>query len=191
MSKNNQPLPLLVPQHVTKWGVLTSFLILASSFVAYKYNYYLLAGLSVCLFITSAIHWHKMTAFGLIKILDVLFATVVLGLVTFYYIDDFKPEYKKIWNYTVIIMVSIFVFNWVITYFQIMSKNATIDLLIKCQKDYNYFSLEYTKPGTMPRELCYYYVTFVHLLFVHIIPSLTLMYCVIKSHSIKHGDNCP
>jgi hypothetical protein len=50
MTKNIEE--LLVPQHVTKWGVLTSFLILASSFVAYKYNYYLLAGLS-CLLYTS------------------------------------------------------------------------------------------------------------------------------------------
>ena len=182
MSKNNEPLPLLVPQHVTKWGVLTSFLILVSSFVAYKYKYYLLTGASVCLFFSSIVHWHKMTAFGIVKKLDVLFATIVLGLITFYYIDEFKPEYKKIWYYTIALMVSVFVFNWVITYFQIMSKKATIDSFLKCQKDYNYFSLEYTKPGTMARELCYYYVTFVHLLFVHIIPSITLMYCVIKSH---------
>ena len=174
----NDKTQLLVPQNVTKWGILTSFLILAASFIAYKYKYYLLTGVSLCLFLTSIIHWHKMTAFGLIKILDVLFGALALGLVTFYYIDEFKPEYKKIWYYTVAIMVSIFVFNWVITYFQIMNQNP----YIKCQQQYNYFSLEYTKPNTRPREMCYYYVTFIHLIFVHIIPTIVLMYCVIKSH---------
>ena len=174
----NDKTQLLVPQNVTKWGILTSFLILAASFVAYKYKYYLLTGVSLCLFLTSIIHWHKMTAFGLIKILDVLFGALALGLVTFYYIDEFKPEYKKIWYYTVAIMVAIFVFNWVITYFQIMNQNPNI----KCQQQYNYFSLEYTKPNTRPREMCYYYVTFIHLIFVHIIPTTVLMYCVIKSH---------
>ena len=174
----NDKTQLLVPQNVTKWGILTSFLILAASFIAYKYKYYLLTGVSLCLFLTSIIHWHKMTAFGLIKILDVLFGALALGLVTFYYIDEFKPEYKKIWYYTVAIMVAIFVFNWVITYFQIMNQNP----YIKCQQQYNYFSLEYTKPNTRPREMCYYYVTFIHLIFVHIIPTIVLMYCVIKSH---------
>ena len=174
----NDKTQLLVPQNITKWGILTSFLILAASFVAYKYKYYLLTGVSLCLFLTSIIHWHKMTAFGLIKILDVLFGTLALGLVTFYYIDDFKVEYKKIWYYTIAIMVSIFVFNWVITYFQIMRNNP----YIQCQQQYNYFSLEYTKPNTRLRELCYYYVTFIHLIFVHIIPTIVLMYCVIKSH---------
>lgn len=174
----NDKTQLLVPQNVTKWGILTSFLILAASFVAYKYKYYLLTGVSLCLFLTSIIHWHKMTAFGVIKILDVLFGALSLGLVTFYYIDEFKPEYKKIWYYTVAIMVSVFVFNWVITYFQIMRQNP----FIKCQQQYNYFSLEYTKPNSRPREMCYYYVTFIHLIFVHIIPTTVLMYCVIKSH---------
>ena len=171
---------LLVPQHVTRWGVLTSFLILASSFVAYKYKYYLLTGASVCLFFSSIVHWHKMTAFGIVKKLDVLFATIVLGLITFYYIDELKPEYKKIWYYTIALMVSVFIFNWVITYFQIMNLNS--NPYIKCQQQYNYFSLEYTRPNTKPRELCYYYVTFIHLLFVHIIPSAIFMYCIIKSN---------
>jgi len=174
---NNDKAQLLVPQHVTIWGVLTSFLILASGFVVYKYKYYLLAGVSVCLFLTSIIHWHKMTAFGLIKILDVFFAALTLGLITFYYIDEFKPEYKKIWYYTIALMIAVFVFNWIITYFQIMCPNKKGQ-----NQGYNYFSLEYTKPNTRSRELCYYYVTFIHLAFVHIIPATVLMYCMIKSH---------
>ena len=174
---NNDKVQLLVPQHVTIWGVLTSFLILASGFVVYKYKYYLLAGVSVCLFLTSIIHWHKMRAFGLIKILDVVFAALTLVLITFYYIDEFKPEYKKIWYYTIALMVAVFVFNWIITYFQIMCPNKTGQNQL-----YNYFSLEYTKPNTRSRELCYYYVTFIHLAFVHIIPAAVLMYCMIKSH---------
>jgi hypothetical protein len=174
---NNDKAQLLVPQHVTIWGVLTSFLILASGFVVFKYKYYLLAGVSVCLFLTSIIHWHKMTAFGLIKILDVFFAALTLGLITFYYIDEFKPEYKKIWYYTIALMIAVFVFNWIITYFQIMCPNKKGQ-----NQGYNYFSLEYTKPNTRSRELCYYYVTFIHLAFVHIIPAAALMYCMIKSH---------
>lgn len=172
---------LLVPQYVTQWGVLTSFVLLGFSFLTYKYKYYLLSILSLCVFISSVFHWHKMTLFGSTKIVDFILAASAFLLVTFYYNDILKGKYKRIWYVTAAITVSIFLFNWVITYFQILNKNTTTKQ--KCQTEYKYFSLDYTQPNTLQRELCYYYVTFVHLIFVHIVPSVVLAYCFIMSHS--------
>lgn len=169
---------LLVPQHITKWGVLTSFVLLGFSFLTYKYKYYLLSILSLCVFISSVLHWHKMTLFGSTKIVDFILAASAFLLVTFYYNDILKGKYKRIWYITAAITVAIFLFNWVITYFQILNKDTK-----KCQPEYKYFSLDYTQPNTLQRELCYYYVTFVHLIFVHIVPSAVLAYCFIMSHS--------
>lgn len=172
---------LLIPQRITKWGILSSFLIFACSFVAYKYKYYLLTVLSFCLFVTSIIHWHKIRAYSLIRIVDFLFSILTIGVVTFYYIKDFKPEYKKLWYYTILIMLIAFVFNNIIKYYQIMYINKP-NILFKCQEEYNYFSLEYTKPNTPARELCYYYIILIHIFFIHIIPTTLLMYCMINSH---------
>lgn len=169
---------LLVPQYITKWGVLTSFVLLGFSFLTYKYKYYLLSILSLCVFISSVLHWHKMTLFGSTKIVDFILAASAFLLVTFYYNDILKGKYKRIWFVTAAVTVAIFLFNWVITYFQILNKNTK-----KCQSEYKYFSLDYTQPNTLQRELCYYYVTFVHIIFVHIIPSAVLAYCFIMSHS--------
>lgn len=167
---------ILIPQYVTQWGVLTSFIVLAFSFIAYKLKYNLLCFATLCLFITSVIHWHKMTLFGPIKILDVLCATISLGLITFYYINFLKIEYRKIWYCTVSVMILIYLINWVITYFQIM-KSESFNNDYKCQTEYNYFSLDYTKPYTEAREQSYYYVTWVHLLCVHLMPGIVLSYC--------------
>jgi hypothetical protein len=169
---------LLVPQYITKWGVLTSFVLLGFSFLTYKYKYYLLSILSLCVFISSVLHWHKMTLFGSTKVVDFILAASAFLLVTFYYNDILKGKYKRIWFVTAAVTVAIFLFNWVITYFQILNKNTK-----KCQSEYKYFSLDYTQPNTLQRELCYYYVTFVHIIFVHIIPSAVLAYCFIMSHS--------
>jgi hypothetical protein len=169
---------LLVPQYITKWGVLTSFVLLGFSFLTYKYKYYLLSILSLCVFISSVLHWHKMTLFGSTKVVDFILAASAFLLVTFYYNDILKGKYKRIWFVTAAVTVAIFLFNWVITYFQILNKDKTTE-----QKEYKYFSLDYTMPDTLQRELCYYYVTFVHLIFVHIVPSVVLAYCFIMSHS--------
>ena len=173
---------LLVPQYITKWGILTSFVLLGFSFLTYKYKYYLLSILSLCVFISSVLHWHKMTLFGSTKIVDFILAASAFLIVTFYYNDILKGKYKKIWFITAAVTVAIFLFNWVITYFQILN-NTNVKTEQKCQKEYKYFSFDYTLPDTLQRELCYYYVTFVHLIFVHIVPSVVLAYCFIMSHS--------
>ena len=171
---------ILIPQYITQWGVLTSFIILSFSFISYKYKYNLLCGATFALFVTSILHWYRMTAFGPLKILDVLFGITVLGLVIFYYIDDLKPKYRITLYYTAIIMNLIFIFNWIITYYQIMN-NKSLDPHDH-QRKYDYFSLEYTNPHTEAREQSYYYVTCVHLLCVHLIPGSILSYCFIMSN---------
>jgi hypothetical protein len=127
------------------------------------------------------LHWHKMTLFGSTKVVDFILAASAFLLVTFYYNDILKGKYKRIWYITAAVTVAIFLFNWVITYFQILNKDKTTEE--KEQSEYKYFSLDYTQPNTLQRELCYYYVTFVHLIFVHIVPSAVLAYCFIMSHS--------
>ena len=90
---------LLVPQYITKWGVLTSFVLLGFSFLTYKYKYYLLSILSLCVFISSVLHWHKMTLFGSTKIVDFILAASAFLLVTLYYNDILKGKYKRIWSF--------------------------------------------------------------------------------------------
>ena len=88
---------LLVPQYITKWGVLTSFVLLGFSLLTYKYKYYLLSILSLCVFISSVLHWHKMTLFGSTKIVDFILAASAFlfdSCITFIY-------YLEVCNYPV------------------------------------------------------------------------------------------
>jgi hypothetical protein len=62
-----------------------------------------------------------MTLFGSTKIADFILAASAFLLVTFYYNDILKGKYKTIWYVTAAITVSIFLFNWGITYFQILN----------------------------------------------------------------------
>lgn len=168
---------IFIPQYITKWGILTCFVLFGFSFIAYKYKCYFLAILSLCLFITSILHWHKQTLFGPVKIIDMFLSTILIFSLTFYYKNFFKTEHKTLWNITAILIVSIFIINSIIVYYQLIKKNTNSNF----QPDYNYFSLNYTDPDTKARTLSYYYTTFVHLSFVHILPGIILAYCFIST----------
>ena len=168
---------IFIPQYITKWGILTCFVLFGFSFIAYKYKCYFLAILSLCIFITSILHWHKQTLFGPIKIIDMFLSAILIFSLTFYYKNLFKTEHKTLWNITAILIVSIFIINSIIIYYQLINKNKTHI----CGSEYNYFSLNYTDPDTKARTLSYYYTTFVHLSFIHILPGIILAYCFISS----------
>jgi hypothetical protein len=168
---------IFIPQDITKWGILTSFGLFGFTFIAYKYKCYFLAIVSLCLFITSILHWHRQTLFGPIKIIDMLLVGILFSSLTFYYKNFFKTEHRTLWNITALLIVSIFIINSIIIYYQLINKNKTHS----CQSEYNYFSLNYTDPNTDARTLSYYYTTFVHLSFVHILPGIILAYCFISS----------
>ena len=95
-----------------------------------------------------------MTLFGSTKIVDFILAASAFLLVTFYYNDILKGKYKRIWYITAAVTVSIFLFNWVITYFQILNNtNVKTDQTDQTeqtdQKEYKYFSFDYTQPNTL------------------------------------------
>ena len=177
MNKMNEMNEIFIPQDITKWGILTSFGLFGFSFIAYKYKCYFLAILSLCLFITSILHWHRHTLFGPVKIVDMLLVGIVFFSITFYYKKFFKTEHRTLWNITALLIVSIFIINSIIIYYQLINKNKTHI----CGSEYNYFSLNYTDPDTKARTLSYYYTTFVHLSFIHILPGIILAYCFISS----------
>jgi len=168
---------IFIPQYITKWGILTCFVLFGFSFIAYKCKCYFLAILSLCIFITSILHWHKQTLFGPVKIIDMFLSIIFISLLTFYYKNFFKTEHRTLWNITALLIVSIFIMNSIVTYYQIVNKDKGCN----CQTEYNYFSLNYTEPESQARKLCYYYTTFVHLTFIHILPSIILAYCFIST----------
>jgi len=168
---------IFIPQDITKWGILTSFGLFGFSLLAYKYKCYFLSIVSLCLFITSILHWHRHTLFGRVKIVDMLLVGILFSSLTFYYKHFFKPEHRMLWNITSLVIVSIFIINSIIIYYQLINTNKDCN----CQKEYNYFSLNYTEPNTAARTLSYYYTTFVHLSFVHILPGIVLAYCFIST----------
>jgi hypothetical protein len=167
---------IFIPQDITKWGIITAFLYFGMSFIAYKYKCYLLSLICLCVFITSILHWYRQTLSGLVKIVDMFFAGMLFILFTFYYTNIlFKDKYKKIWYITAILIILSYILNSIIIHFQVIKKSD------KYQQKYNYFSLEYTKPDSEERTMCYYYTTFIHLCFQHILPTFVAGFFTIIS----------
>jgi hypothetical protein len=170
---------LIIPEDVSKWGIITAFFYFGVSLITYKYQYYLLSLLCFSVFITSILHWHRQTISGIVKIIDMIFVITLFIVFTFHYVHIlFEDKYRKLWYVTAVLMVLAYIFNSIITYYQILNINKND----KYQTNYSYFSLEYTHPNTEARTLCYYTTTFVHLFFEHILPCFVTSFMFITSN---------
>ena len=121
------------------------------------------------------LHWYKLYDTGIIKKLDIV--AIINLLVRFYYngITMFCPTCQKIWMLTIITIIIVYGININIFYYQ---TNSNIGYIMK-PGYYSYFSLEYTLPNTRERELSYYFTSYIHCVFLHVIISTVSIYCAV------------
>lgn len=171
---------ILVPQHISKNALYSAQFFVMLSIIAFNYKYYKMLLLLSLLYITSILHWRKVKYFSIIKTIDIILAFLTIITITLFDIHRFCNMYKNVWYFTVFIVLSAFIVNEILFYYQVLIyKNKIMN---KYCKKYYYFSLEYTNPNTIQREYAYYRSTYTHMLFIHIIPSIVSGYCAIKSN---------
>lgn len=171
---------VLIPQHISKHAVYSAQCLIILSFIAYKYEYYKLWVLLTTLYISSIFHWSKVRYKGLVKTIDIILAFSTMITITFYDINRFCPVCQNVWYFTAFIISIAFITNEILFYYQVLRYNNTI-INKPCIK-YRYFSLEYTNPNTIQRELAYYRSTYTHIIFIHILSCIVSGYCGIKSY---------
>ena len=118
------------------------------------------------------LYWRKIYKQGIIKTLDML--AVLNLIVSFYYtgLPNFTPMCQHAWISSIAISSIAHGINAYIFYHQ-----TTNNKWIMKPGCYYYFSLAYTLPNTRERELCYYYSTSVHCMFLHVLCNSISIYC--------------
>ena len=164
---------LLIPQHISKIGLYTGQTLLISFVVSIYYNYSIICSIALLTtYITTMLYWRKIYKQGIIKTLDML--SVLNLIVSFYYtgLPNFTPMCQHAWISSIAISGIAFGINAYIFYHQ-----TTNNKWIMKPGFYSYFSLAYTLPNTRERELCYYYSTIVHCMFLHVLCNSISIYC--------------
>ena len=144
--------------------------------ISHVYNYPYMSYVCCAIYGTTMAHWYKMKHSGIAKTVDMI--TVVLGIceVSFYESYKFFGNGRKIWNSTMLICATSYLFNSVIFHFQNGSEEEP-----ESTESYNYFSLRAIPQSNIEKkEKMYLYTTIVHTLFLHILPISVGSYCVMR-----------
>lgn len=166
-----------VPKNISRYGVITGHIFLLTSFVAYIKGFTTLKYLALALYLTTVLHWYNLKNDSLIRYIDIIIVIITLSHCTFVDSKKFSDKYRKIWYTVGILIVLVYIMNMIIYNKQVIEK----DNKIMDTEDYNYFKLEYTKPESKNRNKSYFYTVLVHLIFLHIIPGIVCISCLIKS----------
>ena len=208
MFKQHTDKIILIPQHISRIALFSVQFVLFVCYLAYIYEYTRLCILLFGLYVSSILHWNKVQHKGIVKTIDIILANSVFMHVTIFDCNRFIHKY--IWYITAVISVSGFITNEYLFYHQVLTPlriypkgahgNFTLlnrpimgDLIVQRCKNkkvgfiskYWYFSLDYTNPNTMNRELAYYRSTFTHMFFIHVLPTTVCAYLGVSSYIKK------
>ena len=172
----------VVPYNISKYGVYSGQIMLVYVILALYYKQYYLSGLGIVLYITTMLYWRNIQKWSNIKSLDIFVVVCFVLLITFYYAPKYFTESNRtVWHIMVILTLLIYLFNNVIWYYQVLQYYNIYKPEQYMNKSYSYFSLDYTNPATVQRDLANLYSTLVHCVFIHIVPCMTYGYCLIMS----------
>ena len=152
----------------------------------------MLSVIGASLYLTSVLHWRNVKHNGLYKKLDVLTCFVTINYVTFIDSHYFTASARKMWLLAVAQAVGTYSLNKFIEYKQIRQpqmhlkeeihlKEEMVKQCLAKDEPYSYFSLHWTRPGSVQREHAYLTSTLIHVLFIHIPLVFTCVYGVINS----------
>jgi len=146
----------MIPQHISRQAFYSAHFFIIVSWLAYYLRYYITSVLLFCLYLTTLLHWNKIYKISIIKIIDIIVVLLVLTRITFY--DSYQYEkYRILWIYSICTSIIMFLINEVTFY--IFLPKAT----------------------EREKEFIYYRSTYVHMFFLHFLPTTTCAYCAIMS----------
>jgi len=175
-----------IPYKYSKYGLYSSQIFLVNGIINYLYGFRVLTGFAGSLYLTSVLHWRNVKHNGLYKKLDVVTCFTTISYVTFIDSHYFIASARKMWLLAVAQAIGAYSLNKFIEYKQIsqpqmQKQNEKNICSLAKDEPYSYFSLRWTRPGSVQRDQAYYSSVFVHILFIHIPLVFTCVYGVINS----------
>jgi hypothetical protein len=180
--QHNDPI-ICVPQHISRLGLYSTQLFLLTAICNYIYDYNILTVIGITLYIISLLHWRKIKSTGLVKTLDVTTCFITMNYITFNDSLYFCPINRKLWFLSAFVSIVAYLINKYIEFYQQSYKGSNYFL---ANEPYRYFSLKYTWPNTLHRELSYKYSVFVHIILLHVNLSCACIYGVVSSPSCSN-----
>ena len=174
---------IVVPQHISRYGLYSAQLFLLTSICNYIYSYNILTVIGLTLYIMSLLHWYKIQSTGLVKTLDVTTCVITMNYITFNDSAYFCPINRKLWFLSAFVSIAAYLTNHYICSYQQFPKGSRY---FAGDEPYRYFSLKYTWSNTLQRELSYKYATYVHIILLHVNLSCACIYCVVSSPSCSN-----
>jgi|LauGreDrversion4_2_1035121.scaffolds.fasta_scaffold851954_1 hypothetical protein len=183
---------ITIPQHISKWGVISAHTFFVSSLIIYSKNWTYMSIHFFLLYLTTVAHWNYPRKKGIIRNIDI-FTAVMLKIHGTYESLFLSNHYKFIWFSVFLTSSTMFLFNEFLYYHQITKYNNNNNsnynnnniekiLLIKILPKTQFFSLIPTSPNTKEREYAYKRSTITHIFFIHFLPQISALYCILNNN---------
>jgi len=154
--EENKEMPL-IPTYISHIAINYSIpnIYFASIITFYK-QHIILSYILYFLYLTSNLFWNCIYSNGFARNIDIFAVITTLLYGTFITCNYIQPYYRTVWYNSVKISVSAYVINQTIFYIGrniLQDKNAI--------------------------EYLMYYVVFIHMIFLHYLPTYTCIYCIL------------
>lgn len=181
-------LSMNIPPHISRIGLFTGHMYLVGAAISHIYDYPIMVMTCSTIYGTTMVHWHNIKSSGIAKTVDMIAVVSGILIIAFHESYKFPGNGRKIWNSSILISVTTYLFNTVVFNFQ--NDYSTVPQeqpQEQQQKDeeeetsYNYFSLKPIPPNSPNREKMFLYTTIVHTFVLHILPITVGAYCVMQN----------
>jgi hypothetical protein len=151
----------ICPPHISKTAYFSLIWIVQCIYISFVYEYYILTGILCILSVTSVFYWSDCSN-EWIRQIDICFAVTTLSVQSYIAITTFTRECMFIWFSHLGVSAIAYEINNVI---------STIG------------QIHHTKEPSNDMERLHYMTTYIHMFFIHFLPTITFSICVILSHN--------
>ena len=149
------------PPHISKIAYCSLIWIVQCIYISFLYEYYFLTGILCILSITSVLYWSDCSNDN-IRYIDMCFAVAALSIKSYVAVTFFSTECMFIWFSHLGISVIAYEINNTIT---------------MIGQGYH------TGEPSCDMELFHYITTYIHMFFLHFLPTITFSVCIVLSHN--------
>ena len=166
-----------IPTHISRIAFFSIPFFVMDSLVCLKYEYYRLSALLALLAVTSVAYWKSPKKMDVIKMADMSVGVVTIYHATFIDAYKYTDMYRHIYWISSTISITSFFLNETWFMFTMILIEDQMRLWVLDDSDKRTFLVWKTRAQKMS--------VYIHLFFLHILPNVTCMYCIINSAHIQ------
>jgi hypothetical protein len=181
---------LIIPQYISKNALYSAcFCVFPNCIVTYIFGYERMCATFVLLYISTMLYWYKAKRNGIIRIFDMCLAYYTMYRVTFVERLRLHPVYQTYWMYVFYTIVIAFLCNDYVFYMQVKRGFSNDNNVYTEYTQWPLKLLNYTQPNTKERENANYISMYIHIFFVHLLPTITFTSFIILSYYATNLDS--